>query len=159
MKLVIESVYVLFCPQFPWRGKVGISANVEQRRASIEQEFRYRFGDHVRVWRLFRLPILTDARSFEQAIHNALKKLPYWECRTMHGTNGYTEWFWAANWILAILSYFACMALNLDCKALVAACVLILPLPLDFALFVLLLAAAEYAAAVGVGYLIFNFLT
>lgn len=159
MKLVIESVYVLFSRQFPYRGKVGISANVEQRRASIEQELRRKFGDHVRVWRLFSLPILTDARSFEGAIHSVLNGMPYWECATMRGTNGGTEWWWHLNWVTAILTYFLCIGMVWDCALPVTLAAFLLPLPLDFALFVALLAGAEYAAAAGLGYLIFQALT
>lgn len=159
MKLVIESVYVLWSPQFPWHGKIGIAGNVEERRKSIEQQLRQKFGDHVRVKRLLSLPIITSAYNFEQAIHNALDGMPYWRCETMRGTNGWTEWRWCANFIIAILAYFYAYAMNWNCGAWCSLVALLLPLPLDFALYVALLAGAEYAAAAGLVYLAYNFLT
>ncbi len=104
MKLVIEKIYCLYCPAFPLRGKVGISGNVEQRRASIEYEIRQKHGQHIRVKCLLKMPIITSAYTFEQALHAAFDRL-YFPCKTMRGTNGGSEWWWSVNWVACILAY------------------------------------------------------
>ena len=160
MKLVFEKIYCFYCPQFPYRGKVGISGNVEARRAGIEQEIRYRHGEHCRVRCLLKVPILTSAYAFEQALHNGFDRL-YFPSKTMRGTNGGTEWWWAFNYVCAILTYFWGYAHGWqgECSAALALFVMFFFAPLDLILCVLLIAAAEYATAAGVAYLIFQLLT
>lgn len=158
MKLIIEKIYCLYCPAFPLRGKVGISGNVEQRRASIEQEIRYRFGTNIRVRCLLKMPILTSAYTFEQALHRAFDRL-YFPCKTMKGTNGGSEWYWSVNWVCAVLAYFYGLSQGWtgQCCAAFAAFILFFPFaPLDLALCVLLLAAVEYAAFIGAVYFILS---
>lgn len=161
MKLVIEKIYCLYCPAFPLRGKVGISGNVEQRRQSIEQEIRGRFGGDIRVRCLLKMPILTSAYNFEQALHRAFDRL-YFPCNTMKGTNGGTEWWWSVNWVAAILAYMWAYA-NLwtgECRVFFSLFFLFFPFaPLDLALCVVLLAATEYAIAGGALWAIYHFLT
>ena len=161
MKLIIEKIYCLYCPAFPLRGKVGISGNVEQRRQSIEQEIRYRFGGDIRVRCLLKVPILTSAYSFEQALHRAFDRL-YFPCKTMKGTNGGTEWWWSVNWFAAILAYLYAYASGWtgECRVFFSLFFLFFPFaPLDLALCVVLLAAAEYAIAGGVIYFAYSMLT
>lgn len=161
MKLVFEKIYCLYCPQFPLRGKVGISGNVEQRRASIEQEVRYKHGAHVRVRCLLKMPILTSAYAFEQSLHRAFDRI-YFPCETMKGTSGGTEWFWSLNYVCAILAYLWGYAHGWqgECSAAFALFVLFFPFaPLDLALCVVVISLAEYAAAAGAAYLIFQLLT
>lgn len=152
MKLVIEKIYCLYCPAFPLRGKVGISGNVEARRASIEQEISYRFGQPVRVRCLLKMPIITSAYSFEQALHAAFDRL-YFPCKTMRGTNGGTEWWWSVNWFMCIFAFLFGYAMGWTpgCRVMLAILFLVFPFaPLDLALCVVLLAAAEYCAALGI---------
>ena len=160
MKLLFEKIYCLYCPAFPLRGKVGISGNVEQRRASIEYEIRQKHGQHVRVKCLLKMPIITSAYTFEQALHAAFDRL-YFPCKTMRGTNGGSEWWWSVNWVACILAYLIGYAYGWGplCRVVFASFFLVFPFaPLDLALCVVLLALAEYAVAVGVVWGIFNFL-
>lgn len=157
MKLIIEKIYCLYSPQFPLRGKVGISGNVEQRRACIEQEIQYKHGGNVRVRCLLKVPIVTSAYSFEQALHRAFDRL-YFACETMKGTTGHSEWYWSVNWFSGLLAYLYCFAHNWQCAPTVGIIALLFPFfPLDLALCVVLLAAAEYAIVGGAVYLIYNY--
>lgn len=160
MKLVVEKIYCFYCLAFPLRGKVGISGNVEQRRANIEQEVRYKHGANVRVRCLLKMPIITSAYTFEQSLHRAFDRL-YFPCKTMIGTNGGTEWWWSVNWVCAALAY--CYGLSQgwtgQCCAAFAGFVLIFFVPLDLALCVVLIAAIEYAIVGGAAWWIFNLLT
>lgn len=161
MKLVFEKIYCLYSWQFPLRGKVGISGNVAQRRASIEQEIRYKHGANVRVRCLLALPIMTSAYAFEQSLHRAFDRL-YFPCETMKGTNGGSEWWWSVNWFAAILAYLWGWANGWpgQCSTAFAALLMLFPFaPLDLALCVVLLALAEYAILGGVLYLIYGWLT
>lgn len=161
MKLIIEKIYCLYCPQFPLRGKVGITKDVGQRRASIEQEVQRKHGGNVRVKTLLALPIITSAYAFEQALHRAFDRL-YFPCKTMCGTNGGTEWWWSVNWFAAILAYLWGYASGWtgECRVFLSLFFLFFPFaPLDLALCVVLLAAAEYAAAAGALYCVYQFLT
>lgn len=152
MKLRIEHLYVLYTFSFPLHGKIGISEKPERRRREVEADLRRQFGEHIRVRRLIALPVITSAYAFEQAIHRALSRL---QSRTLRGTTGGSEWFWAFNPVCGILLFFWLWA-NGNEKAVTAALFLtFVPIPLDFALYVVLLAAFEYGAAVGLVWLIF----
>lgn len=160
MKLTLEKIYCFYCPQFPCRGKVGISGNVEQRRASIEYEARQIHGQHVRVKCLLKMPIITSAYIFEQALHAAFDSL-YFPCKTMRGTNGGTEWWWSVNWFMCILAFLFGYAHGWqpECRVALAVLFLIFPFaPLDLALCVVLLALAEYAIVAGLAFAVGRFL-
>lgn len=161
MKLIIEKIYCFYCPQFPLRGKVGTTKDVGERRAAIEQEVQRKHGGNVRVKTLIALPILTSAYAFEQALHRAFDRI-YFPCKTMRGTNGGTEWWWSVNWFAAILAYLWGYASGWtdECRVFLSLFFLFFPFaPLDLALCVVLLAAAEYAAAAGVIWMAYNWLT
>lgn len=160
MKLVVEKIYCLYSPQFWGRGKVGVSGNVESRRQQVEAALREKFGQHIRVKCLLALPILTNAYNFESAIHQALRGLRYPSCKTMQGTTGWTEWFWYVNAITSILAYSCAKIAGLECAGAVGFCTLALAVvPLDFALFVLLLAMVEYSIAAAIVWAVYNALT
>lgn len=150
MKLVFQKIYCLYSPQFPARGKVGVSTNVEARRRQIEADLQMKFGGHVRVKRLLALPIITNAYNFEAAIHTAMRRMFYPECNTMRGTSGWTEWFWYANVFTAVFVFLLAKIAGLECAGAVGFCTFVfIILPLDFALFVAILALAEYAIIAG----------
>jgi len=152
LRLHIEYVYCLYSFSFPLRGKIGISGNVSERRRQIESELRYRFGDHIRVRCLAKMPILTSACAFEAAIHRALRPM---QCDTLRGTNGGTEWFWAFNPVCAILLWLYLWANGSEKAPTAALFLCLVPVPLDFALYVVLLALAEYALAAGIVWALF----
>lgn len=161
MKLVLEKIYCFYCPAFPMRGKVGISGNVEARRASIEQDISCRFGQPVRVRCLLKMPIITSAYTFEQALHAAFDRL-YFPCKTMKGTNGGTEWWWSVNWFMCILAFLFGYGYGWspECRIAFAVVFLIFPFaPLDLALCVLLIAFAEWAMIAGAAWVVYNWLT
>ena len=152
MKLRIEHIYCLYSFSFPLRGKIGISESPERRRREIETELRYVFGDGVRVRRLISVPVLTSAGAFEAAIHRALRPL---SCSSLRGTNGGTEWFWAFNPVFAVLLWLYLWANDSEKATPAALFLLIVPIPLDFALYCLVLAAVEYGAAAGIVWVLF----
>lgn len=129
------------------RGKGGFTANVEQRRASIERDISQKFGVDIPVKCLVKMPIVTSAYNVEQALHAALGKL-YFPCKTMRGTSGGTEWYWSVNWFVCVLAYLVGYGLGWSplCRVSVAMFFLFFPFaPLDIALCVVLIALAEYA--------------
>ena len=161
MKLVVEYIYCFYSPQFPLRGKVCVSNDVERRRAQIEQEIRYKHGQHVRVKCLVKMPILTNAYNFEAALHRGFDGL-YWRSKTMSGTNGETEWWKYLNFVCGILAYLIGYAYGwpVECRLSVTAFILAFPFfPLDLALCVILLALAEYAILGGAAWVVFSLLT
>lgn len=160
MKLVIEKIYCLYCPEVRGIGKVGIAGNVEARRKQIECDVQRKFGDHVRVKCLLKIPILTSAYTFEQALHDALDRI-YSRSSLMSGTTGHTEWFKVRNYFMCIFTYLFGLAMNWEpfCRCALAALVLFFSvLPLDFALCIILLAVAEYAIVGGVVYFVYSLL-
>lgn len=118
-------------------------------------------GQHVRVKCLLKMPIITSAYGFEQALHAAFDRL-YFPCNTMRGTNGGTEWWWSVNWVMCALAFLFGYAYGWapECRVMFAIVVLIFPFaPLDLGLCVLLIALAEYSIALGVVWAAYNIVT
>jgi hypothetical protein len=138
---------------FLWVAKVGFSVDADLRAADVERSIWQRTGQNVRVSTFFRVRVFMF-RGTEKAVHTALR--PY-NTLKFSGANGGTEFFRVINLVLGLMCYLFFWAYGLPCAGWLALCVMLLPWPLDFALFVLLLAVVEWAligAAVYVGYLL-----
>lgn len=148
-----EYVYVLWSYEFPWRCKVGYSNSPELRRREIQDSISRELGRSIRVYTFFKAPIV-GAKAFEQAIHGAINRLRCW---TMVGS-GRTEWFWIFNITCSILTGLFCWAFNIEAPSTKAFFVLFMPIPLDAALCVLLMALLEYAVIVAALYGAYSFI-
>lgn len=143
-------VYCLFSPSFPYMGKVGYSAKPDARRAEIRASLERELGHQVRVWTICMMPMFW-ARSFEKAIHGS----KFWiSAGNMRGS-GRTEWSWTVNVVSAFTTLLVLYILGYDKPSHVALVVALLPVPIDFCLFILLFAAAQIGAVAGAAYLIF----
>ena len=152
MKLRVEWIYVFWSLDFPWRGKVGISTDVDSRKRQVQDSIRNVLQRNVDIHCVWKMPVI-GARPFEKAIHIALNRL---ECRSMTGS-GYTEWFWVLNPFSALL--LSIWMWGDGCLSTKVIFLFILPLPIDFALFVALLACFQYAMAAAAIYGIYSFST
>lgn len=126
---------------FLWIGKVGFSVDADVRAADVERSIWQTTGLQVRVRRFFRVRVFWY-RAIEKAIHNVLR--PY-RSKRFEAANGGTEFFTVLNVVSGLCAYCALWSIGVPCASWLALCVMLLPLPLDFALFVILLAAFEYA--------------
>ena len=126
---------------FLWIGKVGFSVDADVRAADIERSIWQTTGMQVRVRRLFRVRVFMY-RAIEAAIHTVIR--PYRSSR-FEGASGGTEFFRVFNLVSGLLCYCLFYAYSLPCAGWLALCVMVLPWPVDFVLFVLILAAVEYA--------------
>jgi hypothetical protein len=143
-------VYCLFSPNFPYKAKVGYSAKPDARREEIRASLERELGHKVHVWTVCMMPMFF-ARDFEQAIHNS----KFWiSAKEMRGS-GRTEWSWTINVISALTTLIVLYLLGYDKPSHVATIVLLLPVPIDFCLFILLFAAAQVGVVVGAFYLFF----
>lgn len=136
---------------FLWIGKVGFSVDADVRAADVERSIWQTTGMQVRVRRLFRVRVFMY-RAIEAAIHTVIR--PYRSSR-FEGASGGTEFFRVFNVVSGLLCYCLFYAYSLPCAGWLALCVMVLPWPIDFALFVLLLALVEYALFSVVGYALY----
>lgn len=133
-----------------WVGKVGFSHDADIRAADIERSIWQVTGYPVRVRVFFRVRVFLY-RQIETAIHTVIR--PY-QSRRFAGCSGGTEFFHTLNPFAAVLFGLLMYGWGSGCPQWWAACVLLLPWPIDFAVFVLLLAAVEYLLALLALYLL-----
>ena len=139
---------------FLWIAKVGFSVDADLRAADVERSIWQKTGQNVLVLPFFRVRVFMF-RGIEKAVHTVLR--PYNTVR-FAGANGGTEFFRVINVLCGLLCYTLFWWLGLPCAGWLALCIMVLPLPFDFALFVALLAALEYCivlALIYIGYLLF----
>jgi hypothetical protein len=140
---------------FLWIAKVGISGDDAIRAADVERSILQELGLQVRVSRFFRARVFMF-RGIEKALHGVLK--PY-NSKRFRGSNGGTEYFTVLNVFTGLVSYILAWGAGIPCAGWLAAVIMLLPLPLDFALFAALLAAVEYTLAGLVVYAAYFLLT
>ena len=143
-------VYCLFSPSFPYMGKVGHSDTPDARREDIAASLRAELGHDVKVWTVFMAPMFFS-RNFEKAIHNS----KFWISASNMRGSGRTEWSWVINAVSAFTTLIVLYIMGYDKPSHVALIVALLPLPIDFCLFILLFAAAQAGVLAGIFYLIF----
>jgi hypothetical protein len=145
-------LYCLYSFDYPLRCKVGISKNVEQRRACIAAELSRATGNNVTV-RVAMMAPFFFAETWEQKIHRWLKF-----CRTesMPRHSGQTEWFWTwhLNFIGGAVAGCAMWWQGQPVEAAYVVCCALLPVPVVHAAIVFAVFLAELAAIVGAFYLI-----
>lgn len=126
---------------FLWIGKVGFSVDADVRAADVERSIWQTTGVQVRVSRFFHVRVFAY-RAIEKAIHTVIK--PYRSNR-FEGASGWTEMFTILNIFTGLLCYIGFWALSIPCASWLCLCIMVLPWPIDFAVFVAVLAAFEYA--------------
>lgn len=125
---------------FLWIAKVGFSVDADLRDSDVERSIWQTTGQNVLVRPFFQVRVFMF-RGIEKAIHTILK--PYNTVR-FAGANGGREFFRVINVLCGLLCYVLFWGHGLPCAGWLALCVMVLPWPLDFSLFVVLLAAFEY---------------
>ena len=138
---------------FLWVAKVGFSVDADVRAADVERSIWQVTGQNVRVSTFFRVRVFMF-RGIEKAVHTVLRR---YKTDRFAGASGGTEFFNVRNFVTGILAGIAYYAAGGTCPVWFALFVYILPWPIEFAFYVLLLAIVELiliGAAVYVGYLL-----
>jgi hypothetical protein len=124
-----------------WIGKVGFSYDAKNRAADVERSIWQITGEQVYVRTFFFVPVFMY-RPIEKAIHTVLK--PYRSGRFALASGG-SEFFTVLNPFSAGIALLVMWGIGAKCAHVYAALLFLFPLPVDFALFVLLLASVEYS--------------
>lgn len=143
-------VYCLFSPSFPYMGKVGYSLKPDARREEIRLSMERELGYQVKIWTVCMMPMFF-ARNFEQAIHAS----KFWISASNMRGSGRTEWSWTVNVVTAFVTLIVLYILGYDKPSHIAIIIALLPVPIDFCLFILLFSAAQFGALAGIAYLVF----
>lgn len=139
-RIGMEWTYLLWSPSFWYKGKVGHSKQMSIRLEQITESIRKETGKEVNVYVIFKMPMFA-ARKAEKAIHNcALWRRAY----GMPGS-GYTEWGHVTNAYAFILAYILLYAFDLPLQ--LSLIILAAPIPIDFAVFIFLIAIFQYSVA------------
>lgn len=134
-----------------WVGKVGFSYDADVRAADVERSIWQITGSPVRVRVFFRVRVFLY-RHIEKAIHTVIRR---YQSQRFAGASGGTEFFHTLNPVVALIFGLLYWGYGGQCPGYFSGAVLLLPLPLDFALFVLLLAAVEWLAVAAFLYIAF----
>lgn len=139
-RIGLEWTYVLWSPSYPYKGKVGYSGRMSIRLQHITDSIREETGRDIKVYVIFKMPMFAAQRA-EKAIHySALWR----RVKDMPGS-GCTEWGHVVNVFSFIFSYILLYGFGLPLHFSLIA--LVAPIPLDFAVFILLMAVFQYAIA------------
>lgn len=134
----LQWTYVLWSPHYPWRGKVGWSGRMKSRRKEIEQSMRLETGRDIKIWVAFKMPMFW-AKKAETAIFGCILWRP---AKGMPGS-GCTEWSEVLNFYSAAVTYVLLWGFGFPLW--ISIIVFFCPLPIDFAIFVFVIALAQYA--------------
>ena len=145
-------LYVLYVakPDFPvsilhlFRYKIGISNDVKGRCKGIAYSIYQETKENVIIRPLIYVPLFT-AHTREQWLHRKMKRV---QASKMYGS-GYTEWFWWANILTPILFYLTALHFGINWSFISFFWLVLLPLPLDFALCVIIILLIESTLVVG----------
>lgn len=135
-KLGMEWQYVLYSKTYPYRFKVGISSSFSARLENIRATMSSEAGKNVHVALALKMPVFF-ARKQEQAI----QKCMLWRPAANMPGSGFTEWSWSINIYALVLIRLLAYAFDLNPAYTLLA---LLPLPLDFMLFTLILSLIQY---------------
>ena len=153
-------LYVLYVakPGFPvsilhlFRYKIGISNDVKRRCREIADSIYQQTRENVVIRPLIYVPLFT-AHTREQWLHRKMKRV---QAAEMYGS-GYTEWFWWINVLTPTLAYLTALHFGINWPFVSFLWLVLLPLPLDFAICVILILLIESALVVGcVGGIIYS---
>lgn len=146
-------VYALYSYSFPFRFKIGITERaVKDRCREIEQSIKEEANHTVTVRKFVAVPSFFAYR-LEQYLHRKFARFSH----RMPGS-GKTEWFMYLNVGSCLLFLIALYGLDLRVSPSWAAVLLLAPLPLDFALLLILALCIEAVAVVGGLILLLTFL-
>lgn len=148
-KIGFQWTYVLWSPNYLYRGKAGWSGRMNSRRKEIEESMRLETGKNIRVWVFFKMPMFW-AHKAEKAIHRSI----LWKQATGMPGSGSTEWAIVLNVVSFIASYL--LLWGFDLPKQLSLIVLFLPFPLDIALCIFLIALAQYAFVALLSYGLWN---
>lgn len=135
-----------------WIGKVGNSADAENRARAIEQSIYEKTGVRVELAVFLKIKLFLWA-AIEKAVHRVFKPLNV-RLKILEGVSGFTELFWNVNVFAGLAIYILLWGLNVSAPVPYALFVMLLPWPLDFSLGVLLLAVVEWALILGLIWLV-----
>lgn len=133
-----EWTYILWSPNFLYRGKSGRSTQFNIRIKDIERTMSEEAGRSIRVCQLFKMPMFWAGKA-EKAIQNSI----LWRKASGMPGSGKTEWAHVLNVYSFIISYLLLWGFGLPTQF--SLLFLAAPLPFDFAIFVLVIALAQYA--------------
>lgn len=137
-------VYALYSYSFPFRFKIGITErSVKYRCADIERSIKDETGHTVTVRKFVAVPSFFAYR-LEQYLHRKFSRFSH----RMPGS-GRTEWFMYLNVGSCLLFLLALYSFGLSVSPAYGAVLLLAPLPLDFALLLILALCVEAVAVVG----------
>jgi len=157
-----EHLYVMFSPSNFWVAKIGISKNAIKRSGEVEKSIRGKKGNSIDVVCLLKMPVLF-AETIEGILHAFLRSfsigLFYGQSYAMKNTNGGTEWFKYSNPVAAVVFGVVCATWFNNQYLVWAIGVFLLPIPLDFCIFVLGCAVLQYAVILMGLYVGFSFLS
>ena len=126
-----------------WIGKVGFSVDPEYRAADIEDSIWRVTGEKVTVRRLFKVRVFMY-RKIESVVHGVLKA---YRCKRFEGASGGSEFFHTFNPFLGLIVGILAWGYGAQCPVWFGLVIAAIPLPLDFIIYVALLAAVEYIIA------------
>ena len=146
-------IYALYSYSFPFRFKIGITERaVKDRCCDIERSIKDETGHTVTVRKFVAVPSFF-AYKLEQYLHRKFARFSH----RMPGS-GRTEWFMYLNVGSCLLFLLALYGFELSISPAYGAVLLLAPLPLDFALLLILALCVEAVAVVGGLILLFTFL-
>ena len=146
-------IYALYSYSFPFRFKIGITERaVKDRCADIERSIKDETGHTVTVRKFVAVPSFF-AYKLEQYLHRKFARFSH----RMPGS-GRTEWFMYLNVGSCLLFLLALYGFELSVSPAYGAILLLAPLPLDFALLLILALCVEAVAVVGGLILLLTFL-
>lgn len=105
-RIDIRWLYVFYTYAHPYRFKIGIAKDVEQRRAGVEASMSSAMNRRVKIRVALYVPSIFS-ESQEAKIHRWLYRL---RDRGMVQHSGYSEWFWfwILNFGLAVIVWAVC---------------------------------------------------
>lgn len=126
-----------------WIGKVGFSVDSDNRASDVERSIWQVSGEKMTVRRMFQAKVFMY-RKIESVVHSVLR---FYRCNRFEGASGGTEFFYEVNpfiaTVLTLLYWGYGGQCPMHCWLFIAA----IPLPIDFIVYVILLAAVEYVLA------------
>jgi len=139
-RIGLQWTYILVSPEFPWRVKVGWSGSFDARVREIAYTMSRECGRSVRIWCVWKMPVFWAKRA-EDSIHSW--PLFRYLKADMPGS-GKTEWAWIFNLYTAGITYLILTGQDYPAPGWPTLFVLLLPIGLDYILFLIIIAALQY---------------
>lgn len=147
-----EYIYLFWSPQYARCAKIGFSDHWRRRMGEVRTQISDTTGRQIGIYGL-ALPVLYAYKS-EQMFHRALKRLKRCD---MPDHAGRSEWFWFVNVITACLLYLLMRWMGRDDASGWFIAALLIPVPVDFALCIIVFAVVQYGVVVWLLWTAFSF--